>query len=53
MAIDVVVSYNGVVGDNAATYAVGNVSPKIQQLLAVTEQSLRLAIEQARVGNRS
>jgi methionyl aminopeptidase len=52
VAIDVVVSYNGVVGDNAATYAVGNVSPKIQQLLAVTEQSLRLAIEQARVGNR-
>jgi methionyl aminopeptidase len=52
VAIDVVVSYNGVVGDNAATYPVGHVSPQIEQLLAVTEQSLRLAIEQARVGNR-
>lgn len=52
VAIDVVVSYNGVVGDNAATYPVGHVPPQIEQLLAVTEQSLRLAIEQARVGNR-
>jgi methionyl aminopeptidase len=31
---------------------VGAVSPRVQQLLAVTEQSLRLAIDQARVGNR-
>lgn len=52
VAIDVVVAYNGFVGDNAATYPVGTVSPRIQQLLAVTEHSLRLAIEQARVGNR-
>lgn len=52
VAIDVVVTYDGVVGDNAATYPVGNVSPRIQQLLAVSEHSLRLAIDQARVGNR-
>lgn len=52
VAIDVVVSHQGFVGDNAATCAVGAVSPRVQQLLAVTEQSLRLAIDQARVGNR-
>lgn len=52
VAIDVVVAYNGVVGDNAATYPVGTVAPRIQELLAVTEQSLRLAIDQAKVGNR-
>lgn len=52
VAIDVVVAFNGVVGDNAATYPVGTVAPRIRELLAVTEQSLRLAIDQARVGNR-
>jgi methionyl aminopeptidase len=33
VAIDVVVSHQGFVGDNAATYAVGAVSPRVQQLL--------------------
>lgn len=52
VAIDIVVSYNGYIGDNAVTVPVGNVSPRIHDLLRVTEQALRLGIAQAVIGNR-
>ncbi|PWT87939.1 MAG: type I methionyl aminopeptidase [Acidobacteria bacterium] len=39
-------------GDAAKTYFVGNVSEEAKKLTAVTEQSLHLAIQQARPGNR-
>src|SRR5690349_2646736 len=37
VAIDIVVSYNGFIGDNAATVAVGRVAPRTQELLTVSE----------------
>lgn len=52
VAIDIVVSYNGFIGDNAATVAVGQVPPRVRELLQVTEEALRLGVAQAQVGNR-
>jgi len=52
VAIDIVVSYEGFIGDNAATVAVGQIAPRVQDLLRVTEQALRLGIQEARVGKR-
>jgi methionyl aminopeptidase len=52
ISVDVCVEYEGYIGDNARTVAVGEVSPEIQKLLTVTEESLRKAIAQARPGNR-
>lgn len=52
IALDVVVEYNGYIGDNAMTVPVGETSSARQKLLRVTEESLRLGIAQAKVGNR-
>jgi methionyl aminopeptidase len=52
VSVDVCVEYDGFIGDNARTVAVGEIQPDLRQLLAVTEESLRLAIDQARPGNR-
>lgn len=52
VSLDIVVSAHGYVGDNALTMAVGAVAPEKEKLLRVTEESLRLGIEQAKVGNR-
>lgn len=52
IALDVVVEYEGYVGDNAITVPVGQISPAREKLLRVTEDSLRLGIAQAKVGNR-
>lgn len=52
VSLDVVLSARGYVGDNALTVAVGAISPENEKLLRITEESLRLGIEQARVGNR-
>ncbi len=43
---------NGFYGDQAYTFAVGEVSPEIEKLLRVTKESLMLGIEQAKTGNR-
>jgi methionyl aminopeptidase len=43
---------NGYYGDHAYTFAVGQVTPKIEQLLKVTKESLYLGIEQMKAGNR-
>jgi methionyl aminopeptidase len=48
--IDVGVFFDGWVGDNALTVPVGNVSPDTLHLLAVTEESLHVAINHARHG---
>lgn len=40
-------------GDSAYTFAVGEVSPEVRQLLKITKESLYLAIEQAIAGNRT
>lgn len=52
VAIDIVVSYNGYIGDNAVTVPVGQVAPRVNELLRVTEDALRIGISQAVVGNR-
>jgi len=52
VALDVVVAYNGYIGDNATTVPVGAIAPRIQELLTVSRQALDLGVAQARVGNR-
>ncbi|MDX2110885.1 MAG: type I methionyl aminopeptidase [Verrucomicrobiota bacterium] len=52
ITVDVAISYNGYIGDNARTIAVGRVQPEVERLLRITEESLYLAIEKARNNNR-
>ena len=52
VTLDVCVTYNGYVGDNAYTVKVGQVPPRVDELLKVTEEALALGIRQATVGNR-
>jgi methionyl aminopeptidase len=52
ISLDVVVEYNGYIGDNAVTVPVGVIPPRVSELLKVTEEALRLGIKQATVGNR-
>jgi len=52
VSVDVGVQYNGYIGDNARTVAVGGCSLEAQQLMDVTEKSLHEGIAQARSGNR-
>src|SRR5918999_2695922 len=51
LSVDIGVVYDGWVADAARTFPVGEVSPVADRLLAVTEQSLLLAVEQCRAGN--
>jgi methionyl aminopeptidase len=52
VSLDIVVEYQGYVGDNAFTVPVGPVSPPVAKLLAVAQEALGLGIKQAVVGNR-
>jgi len=52
VSLDVCVSYNGYIGDNAKTIAIGSVDTKIENLLEDTENALQKGIECARAGNR-
>jgi methionyl aminopeptidase len=52
VSVDVGVIYNGFIGDNARTVAVGGCSPAAQRLMDVTEKALYEGIEQARPGRR-
>lgn len=52
VSIDVGVDINGWQGDNAYTFAVGQVSPSAEKLLRVTKECLSLGIAAARPGNR-
>jgi methionyl aminopeptidase len=52
VSLDVVLVYNGYVGDNAATMPVLPVAPKIEKLLRVTREALDIGINEAQVGNR-
>jgi methionyl aminopeptidase len=52
VSVDVGVSYNGYIGDNARTVAVGGCSPEAQRLMDVTEQALHAGIAQAKPGRR-
>jgi methionyl aminopeptidase len=52
ISIDIGVVLDGWVADAARTFPVGPVSPVASKLLRVTEESLFLAVDQVRVGNR-
>jgi methionyl aminopeptidase len=52
VSVDVGVVYNGFIGDNARTVAVGGCNPDAQRLMDVTEKALHEGIAQARAGNR-
>jgi methionyl aminopeptidase len=52
VSIDTGVLLNGYYGDSALTVPVGEVNDSVKRLLAVTAQSLELAIERVRAGNR-
>jgi methionyl aminopeptidase len=52
IALDVVVEYNGWIGDNATTVPVGAIAPRTAELLKATEEALHVGIRQAQIGNR-
>ncbi|MFZ9869858.1 MAG: type I methionyl aminopeptidase [Candidatus Kapaibacteriota bacterium] len=52
VSVDCGVQLDGYFGDSAYTFAVGEISTDKQRLLDATQESLRLAIEQAVEGNR-
>jgi methionyl aminopeptidase len=52
VTLDVVVAKDGYIGDNATTLAVGQVAPRIAELLRVSQEALDLGIAQAREGHR-
>ncbi|MCB0481296.1 MAG: type I methionyl aminopeptidase [Flavobacteriales bacterium] len=51
-SVDCGVVLNSYWGDSAYTFAIGEVSEEVSRLLKVTKESLYLAIEQAKAGNR-
>lgn len=52
VSVDVVISCDGYLGDNARTVLVGEVSEEMEFLVRSTEEALYVGIEQARAGNR-
>ena len=52
VSIDTGVQLDGYYGDSAITVAVGEVSEETKKLMEVTQESLELAIDQVRPGNR-
>jgi methionyl aminopeptidase len=52
VSLDIVLEYNGYVGDNAFTVPVTPVAPGILKLLRVTREALDLGVRAAQVGNR-
>jgi methionyl aminopeptidase len=52
LSIDCGVILEGYVGDSAYSFEVGEVSPKIKELLRVTKESLFIGVQEAVSGNR-
>lgn len=52
VSVDCGTVMNGFYGDSAYTFAVGEIAPEVQKLLAVTKEALRKGTAQAKVGNR-
>lgn len=52
VSIDTGAVIDGFHGDNAATFAVGNISREVQQLMEATKSALYKGIEAAKAGNR-
>jgi methionyl aminopeptidase len=52
VSLDTGVLLDGYYGDSAVTVAVGEVNDSVKRLLKVTEESLEMAIDRVRAGNR-
>ena len=52
VSLDVGVCFDGYIGDNATTVAVGGCKPEVQRLMEVTKQALNDGICQAVAGNK-
>jgi len=52
ITLDVAIVYNGWIGDNARTIAVGKVAPEVEFLLKSTEEAFHKGMQQARKGKR-
>ena len=52
VSLDLGVVFDGYYGDSAVTIPVGIIPEPVQKLVRVTEESLNLAVEKVRVGNR-
>ncbi len=52
VSLDVGVNYDGYIGDNATTVAVGGCEPVVQRLMEVTKQALSDGLDQALAGNK-
>jgi methionyl aminopeptidase len=52
ISLDTGVQLDGYYGDSAITVAVGEVNESVKRLLKITEESLELAIDRVRSGNR-
>lgn len=52
VSVDVGATFNGYVGDNAATFAAGDISPEAQRLCDTTRESLYKGIRMAVAGGR-
>ena len=52
ISLDFGIEYAGYYADAAVTVPVGEISPELKKLLQVTRESLDLAIDKVRVGNR-
>jgi methionyl aminopeptidase len=52
VTLDLVVEYGGYIGDNATTVPLLPVTPRVAELLRVTEEALAVGIAQAQCGNR-
>lgn len=52
VSLDTGVQLNGYFGDSAVTIAVGEVNDSVKRLLKITAESLELAIDRVRAGNR-
>jgi methionyl aminopeptidase len=52
VSLDIVIEFNGYIGDNAATVPVPPVLPEVEKLLRVTREALDIGVRAALVGNR-
>jgi len=52
VSLDIVLEYNGYIGDNAVTVPVLPVGPRVEELLRVTREALAIGVRAAQVGNR-
>ncbi len=52
ISLDIGILKNGFHGDSAYTYAIGEITDEVKQLLKVTKESLYCGIDKARQGNR-